>query len=240
MNLQEYIASGILELYALGELSGQERSEVELNLARYPEFRAELSRVEETQEKLLLQTAIQPRTALKTALFQKIDTQKPGAKTVAMRRSGFWKLAAAAAFALLAISAYVAHQYQKKLDNRFDETGRNLNVITDPAFNNIVMTGTENSPNSLAYVYWNEHTSEVYLSIKNMKALTPENQYQLWAIIDGKPVDAGVFDSDAKDLVKMKNIAGHAAAFAVTIEPRGGKESPTLSTMQVSGNVAKG
>ncbi len=72
-----------------------------------------------------------------------------------------------------------------------------------------------------------------------MKSLAQENQYQLWAIVDGKPVDAGVFDSTTAGLLKMKALAG-AAAFAVTIEPRGGKATPSLETLQVIGNVVKG
>ncbi|HEY4654886.1 MAG TPA: anti-sigma factor, partial [Cyclobacteriaceae bacterium] len=62
------------------------------------------------------------------------------------------------------------------------------------------------------------------------------SQYQLWGIVDGKPVDAGVFDSDADGLIPMQRIRG-ASAFAVTIEPRGGNQQPTLSTLQVIGNV---
>ena len=40
--------------------------------------------------------------------------------------------------------------------------------------------------------------------------------------------------------LKMKDIQRGAATFAVTVEPRGGKTSPTLETMQVVGNVVKG
>ena len=69
--------------------------------------------------------------------------------------------------------------------------------------------------------------------------LAQENQYQLWAIIDGKPVDAGVFDNNFKGLLKMKDVGTGAATFAVTIEPRGGRQTPTLETMQVAGNVVK-
>jgi anti-sigma-K factor RskA len=73
-----------------------------------------------------------------------------------------------------------------------------------------------------------------------MKALSLENQYQLWAIVDGKPIDAGVFDSNLSGLVKMKDITSGASTFAVTIEPRGGSVSPSLHTMQVVGNIVKG
>ena len=72
-----------------------------------------------------------------------------------------------------------------------------------------------------------------------MKELARENQYQLWAIIDGKPVDAGVFDGNFSGLHKMKEIAKGAVLFAVTVEPRGGKAAPTMDTMQVKGEVKK-
>ena len=44
-------------------------------------------------------------------------------------------------------------------------------------------------------------------------------------------------DSMKKHTYSMKNITSGAAAFAVTIEPRGGSENPSLETMQVVGNV---
>jgi anti-sigma-K factor RskA len=268
VNLQEYIASGILEQYAMGELSEQERSEVDQNLVRYPGLRTELARVEETQERLLMQAAVLPRAVVKATLFEKIDNQKPQAKIVPLEvtpsSTGFWKFAAVASFTLAVVSSYLAYEYHdrwkstetnlsdllaqnqrmaqdyNRVNQRLDKIEGDLDVIDNPAFKRVVMKGTDNAPNATAYVYWNESSNEVYLSIQSMKTLAQENQYQLWAIIDGKPVDAGVFDSHLKDLVKMKNITGGAATFAITVEPRGGKKSPTLSTMQVVGNVVKG
>jgi hypothetical protein len=38
----------------------------------------------------------------------------------------------------------------------------------------------------------------------------------------------------------MKDIESGASMFAVTVEPLGGKPSPTLETMQVAGPVSKG
>ena len=88
-------------------------------------------------------------------------------------------------------------------------------------------------------MYWNPNSEEVYLSIQNLKELSEANQFQLWAIVDGKPVDAGVFDSNTEGLQRMKPVSG-AVAFAVTIEPRGGNLAPTLETMQAMGNLSKG
>lgn len=56
---------------------------------------------------------------------------------------------------------------------------------------------------------------------------------------DGKPVDAGVFDWNVAGLLKMKGL-NDAAAFAVSLEMRGGKPTPSLETMHVIGNVVEG
>lgn len=266
MNIHEYISSGVLEAYALGALSEQERAEVEKNLALYPELRSELAQIEAAQEKMLMQAAIKPRAAVKAALFEKIPDHQPRAKVVPLRpeQNNFWKYVAAASIAMAVVTSYMAVHYRGKWQNteaslkgliaqnqriaqdydqvndRLDRIEKDLDVFDNPAFRRVVMQGTANAPASMAYVYWNEQTKEVYLSIQNMKELSKNNQYQLWAIIDGKPVDAGVFDADISGLLKMKDIANGVVTFAVTIEPRGGKESPSLETMQVAGNVVKG
>lgn len=45
-NFQDYIESGILELYALGELPAAEQAAVEAHAASHPEVRAELAQVQ--------------------------------------------------------------------------------------------------------------------------------------------------------------------------------------------------
>jgi anti-sigma-K factor RskA len=263
VNIKEYISSGILESYVLGELSADETREVDVNLVRYPELREELSLVEQAQEKLLLKVAVMPRTSLKQEVFERIPAEKSVKQVSLNDNSQFWKFAAAASIAVAIVSSILAYNYWNKLrstetdlvalreqnariaedynqvNQKLGDFEKELAIISDPAFVKIAMNGTANAPDANALVYWNESTSEVYLKIKNLKTLAQENQYQLWAIIDGKPVNAGVFDGNIAGLVRMKEIAKGASAFAVTIEPRGGKPAPSLETMQVSGTVKK-
>lgn len=262
MNIEEYISSGILKAYALGQLSAAERSAVEQNLAQYPELRKELAEIEAVQQELLRKAAIKPRAAVKTELFNKLSFNKPEAKVVSMQP---WKWAAAASIVLALITSYLAYEYHDRwrtsednlttliaqnrqmaqdyniVNQRIDKMQTDMHVIGSPEFSRVVMAGhAQNAPGSEAYVYWNEKTQEVYLSIQNMKELASENQYQLWAMVDGKPVDAGVFDMNTTTgLLRMKEMKG-ATAFAVTIEPRGGRPTPTLEKLQMIGNVVKG
>ena len=265
MNIEEYIASGILEAYVVGEVTAEERREVEKYLREYPELQAELDRVEEAQQQLLLRAAIAPRPAVKEKLFSALNTS-PGMKEVPVvsidslkQKLDAWRWAAAASITIAAVALYFAVSYHERwrsselslnellaqnqqvaedynrVNQRLDKIESAFNLMSDPAFRRVVMKGTPNAPEALASVYWSEASHAVYLNIQNLKALSQDKQYQLWAIVDGKPVDAGVFDVDLAGLIKMKDITG-ASAFAVTIEPKGGSVSPALETMQVMGN----
>jgi anti-sigma-K factor RskA len=62
-------------------------------------------------------------------------------------------------------------------------------------------------------------------------------QYQLWAIVDGKPFDAGLLietkTADNKyNIQKMKSF-GKAEAFAITLEKKGGSATPSMDKMYV-------
>lgn len=264
MNIKEYISSGILEAYALGELTDIERAEVEKNLSQYAELRGELSKIEDAQEALLQKMAIAPPLSLKAKVMQ---SAQPNGKVIAMDfSSGMqWKYAAAASIVIALGLGYLAFDYRSKWQHselalndlitqnrqvaedynrvnfRLDKMENDLKVVNNPSFAKVVMKGTPNAPQALASVYWNKETKEIYLSIQNMRELSREKQYQLWAEVDGKMIDAGVFDGNIAGLIKMKQaLKETVTVFAVTIEPRGGKSEPTVETLQVAGVVTKG
>ena len=282
MDIEKYIASGILELYALDELPAEERAEVEQALAQYPVLREELNAIEEGLEGLAMESAVAPPDFLKTSILDAID-QKSGsqeirgsvkqesgsqdsekeAKVVPMqpRANRLRSYVAAASITLTLVSTYLAVDYRGKwkesqlsyeqitqnlelqaenfnqVKQDLDKLEQDFNVLTNADFGRFDMASVVQGQDQFsASVFWNQKTLEAYLSIGTLKTLTQEQQYQLWAIIDGKPVSMGVFDHDAEGLLKMENVSG-VATFAVTIEPRGGSENPTLSAMQVAGNV---
>lgn len=268
MNIEEYISSGILESYVMDELSQTERAEVENAASQHPEIKEELQKIELSMEALAFATAVKPPSDIKDKLMAKVakepttEKQTPVVEMRPKESFGMLRYAAAASIIVALGSAFMAFNYWNKWQSaedrlstliaqneQFAENYNQVNlqlddiqnavaIMNNSAYKRVTMNGTDNSPESLATVYWNETTADVYLSIQNLKELSQDQQYQLWAIIDGKPVDAGVFDpANSNFLVQMKNIGPNAAAFAVTIEPRGGSENPSLETMQVVGNV---
>jgi len=77
-----------------------------------------------------------------------------------------------------------------------------------------------------AQVIWNTKTHEVFVAGVSLPAPPSGKQYQLWAIVDGKPVDAGVMHEIKNVAQKMKTF-DRADAFAISIEKEGGNPTPT-------------
>jgi anti-sigma-K factor RskA len=256
MNVEAYIATGILEAYILGELTVREQEHVAFQLQHYPALRDELVRVEKTMEQLALQAAVKPKAHIKDNILQSVGKRIKSQPTNA---SNFWVWLAAASVILACGFAYMAYNYYVRwsstsqqlaeIELRNQQIAQNLNtvnlelskiqdeinVVENPAYSRVILTGTNQVPDAKATVFWNASTQEVYLRVQHLQALSTENQFQLWALIDGKPVDLGIFDTE-NGLIKMKPTS-RADAFAVTIEARGGSPVPSLQTLQVMGNT---
>lgn len=109
-------------------------------------------------------------------------------------------------------------------------------VMSDPAMAVIKMPGTPGKEQHLATVYWNTKNKDVYVMPNKLPRPAKGKQFQLWALVNGKPVDAGVLDPACEGVCKMKNIA-KAQAFAITLENEGGSPTPTMQEMYVLGKV---
>ena len=107
MDISNYIASGVLELYVNGLLSEPEKREVEALAAKHPEIKQEIFHIEEALEAYAMAHRTTPKRNMKQAILDKIDTEeaknKPTAKVVQMS-SGFSRYAMAASVVGLLLS----------------------------------------------------------------------------------------------------------------------------------------
>ena len=264
MDIQAYISSGILELYLSGQLESAETQEVARMAETYPEIKAELEALEEAigafaeanydaspSDELLgnIMGAIAEADATqeKVASTPIVPLKEPSSK------SSNWRwIAVAAAVALLISLVFNFQQYnqlqqandqlsqlnqqQEQLASQFDRTSDILEVLASANSQIIDLKGLDLAPESKARVYWNDQSQKAYFRMEGLPQLTEEQQYQLWAIIDGNPVDAGVLLADGS-LELAKSFSGTASAFAVTIEPKGGSTAPTLDQMVLYGEA---
>jgi len=184
-------------------------------------------------------------------------------RPVLIQRSGFPRFVAAASLVLLLgsilLNLYLLSQYkhsiaqykellvsQEELTNanqsmntKLESFEAAISLIKDRRMAIVKMPGvpTSPAPSSMATVYWNTNSKEVYVLVNQLPKPETGKQYQLWAIVDGKPVDAGVFDlAEGPQLMKLKTIP-NAQAFAITLEKQGGSETPTMTAIFVMGKV---
>jgi len=186
------------------------------------------------------------------------------ARVSVVSRSAFWQryLAAASVILLLfstALNFYFFNRYKEYndryqalilsqnelvshnqiLQTRLLEYEKAVEWMKDPNMAVIKMPAMPNSPDpsSATTVYWDTRSKDVYLAVNKLPIPSTDQQYQLWAMMDGKPVDAGVFDiKDGAGMVKMKNIP-RAEAFAITLEKKGGSPVPSMDKLYVMGKV---
>lgn len=263
MDIKAYIQSGIIEQYVLGLADANERIELEQLRAAYPELNAAILDFEEALERIVISNATHPPPFIKSQLEKQLfphtittitEEEKPILlQPATVYNSGVWKYLAAACIILLIASTALnfyfysgyknsTQQYEALLAEKNTLQANNvlykqgLQMFQDSLMMRVPMNPLPGRGNNFATVLWDQKSKAVYLYTANMQQAPKGKQYQLWAIVDGKPVNAGMIDTDCEGVCKMTTI-DHAEAFAITLEKEGGNPTPTLTEMYVLGKV---
>lgn len=123
-----------------------------------------------------------------------------------------------------------------KLNEKEAETEKLIAFVGDTNTAQVRLKGLPLSPNSGATVLWNKTSGTVMIAVNELPLPPAGMQYQLWALDNGKPLDAGVFNTDTVSIQQLKQITS-AQAFAVTLERTGGSPVPTLDKMYLLGTL---
>lgn len=247
----------MIESYVLGLLSAEENLEMERACAEYPEIKAAREAFELLVEEQAMENAKPAPRELKQKIAAELFSDFESAPVIPVSSSPVrdrspktfrWlRYAAAASFILLVGSLWWNMNLKNEnreikaqledFNNRLAQAEQDARVIQGS--NKIaILAGTAFSPQSSATVYWDTTSHDVYLLVNNLPIPASDEQYQLWALLDGKPIDMGVFEITQKplQLYRMKN-AQAAQAFAITLEKKGGSPTPTLEKIVVLGNL---
>ena len=267
MDPKEYISSGILELFALGELNLEQSVEVEEIIKKYPEVRDEYNNIQKTFHITASVLLKSPSEQVKSALLAKIN-EKPATKiksvevpSIKAKNNTFkYLMAASVAFLILSLIANyflwsklseaknqiailndqkkIMVQEYEDVNRKLSQNSQDMKIMADRNFKMINLKGLEKSLTSDVITFWNPDTKKVYVKIENLPVPPSNKQYQLWALSNGKPINAGMMDVDPSDktLHPMRDIED-AQAFAITLEPKGGSVNPTMSEMYVMGSI---
>ncbi len=267
MNIKEYLASGILEQYLLGELSPAEDREVEHLIVKFPEIRHECFILGDVFEKMCLQTGIEPPSELKNQILQEIGgtiSVKVVAPEKPVRPTNYLALVAfITPFLGLLVAAWLAYTYQqdnkslkeqiaglhvqisqldaekKQLNTRIDQLSQDIQIMNSPEFKPVDLWGQPIAPQAHVRLFWNQETQDIFLKTDHLPTPETAKQYQLWAIVRRVPVSLGSFDiPEDGSPIRMTGVT-NAVAFFISLESSGGADIPTPGSIFVSGSVPR-
>lgn len=241
MNIQEYIQSGAIESYVLGLADDEDVAE----LQRLRDVHPEVAAAVEAAEKWLLDHAnahaVAPAEEIRANFLHMLKTEAKMPVTAAapatavpvyrLRSSNRYKYLAAASVILLLLSVGYIYYLQRN----YDRAVADYALVSNPAVIKVPLKGVAGKETAGATLYWDSKNKNVYLDAARLPKAPAGRQYQLWALVDGKPIDAGVLEN-CPGVCQLKTIQ-RAQAFAITLEKAGGSPTPTLTQMYVLGNV---
>ncbi len=263
MDIKDYISSGIIESYVLGSVSPQERKEVECMSHIYPEIDEVVKKQQKIIEDFAMANSVKPPNSLKAKIFEHIKEinnleNKATVVPISESKLNIFRPISIAASILLLIFGYGYYQLNKEnkvlatsltelvlvkeevsaLNKANKEFENKISFYKDELTTKVELLGTENHSDLALSLFWNKSSNQVVVYGNSLPKLSKEKEYQLWAIIDSVPVSLGKLDSVEETIafIALDN-NGKIEAFAVTIEPVGGSEFPTMEEMQVVGNA---
>lgn len=263
MDVQEYIASGILELYVAGQLSEKENLEVYALAIEHTGIQNEIEAIEASI--LALSKTASPGLPLGFDIVkQKIEVDKE-IKVVDFKKKDVnwtWYLGWAASI-LLTIGLFwmftqnnelqsqiqLAEQENLKLEQQIADSDASLeqsqdllNTIRDKDIAVVALGGQAVSPTSYAKAYWNKTEQKVFIDAQGLPEPPDGFVYQVWSLKLNPltPTSLGLLDDFTTDENKVFALvnANESEAFGITLEPAGGSEGPNLEQLYTLGAVS--
>ncbi len=261
--MEELITSGKLELFVTGSLPLEERDAVTAMIKKHPEVRREVEKIEQTLLTLGATVAPPITAQIWTTILKGID----GVKYLPKEQGTNWTAITgwAAAVACM-IGLFWSLNEKNSIQNDFDivntknvvlteektnantalkETTVFLEILKDKDYKSIALPGNQAvSPDAFATVYFNAKEGVAVIDASGLPIPPADKEYQVWSLIMDPltPSSMGLFNkntaiSSENQVYKFENLP-ETQAFGITLEPKGGSESPNLAQLYTLGAVA--
>jgi anti-sigma-K factor RskA len=111
-------------------------------------------------------------------------------------------------------------------------------VMTDRSITPVAMYGVGYHAICRCTMFWDKNTGKAYIMIHHLVPAPDGKNYQLWAMVNGKPVSAGIVNEKIRGrFIEMPNVPETSTAFIVTLENAGGSTTPTESETYLAGKI---
>lgn len=239
-------------MYVMDLCSQQERDELDALRKMHPSIEDAITEFEMQLENKLMQDAIVPGHLIDTKIINSIKQNNKVNFTATKSNSNkiIWlqSVAAAAILLLLISSVFNYFLYKKSSQQQILLAKQNIpivptlpvsdyNILKQPTITPVAMYGV--APHSICRctMFWDKPTGKAYIMIHHLPTASGYN-YQLWALVNGKPQSIGVINDAIRDrFIEISNVPANATAFTVTLEKLGGSPSPSVDETYLSGHI---
>jgi anti-sigma-K factor RskA len=250
-NIKEIIESGILELYVLNQLGPEESAEVELLSTQHTEIAQEIHEISLSLEKYSQLMAVPPPSSLENKIFDNLPPKDrsnlPPNDEIPHSSSGSSKMVTILLTAIALLNAFLYYNQlnkNKSLESDFAKKSQIcdsiantqqqqyaiLEAISAPGNQIVKLAASEKYAGIDLYLHSNTKTKQNLIQIVEAPTLQVNQTMQLWALKEGQaPQPMDLFVS-SQDFVKV-GFVDDATTYAITIEPKGGSSSPTMSNL---------
>ncbi len=239
-----FLDTDLLEKYLLGTTTLEESNQVERYIAMYPEVRETYNELQENLEAFAKMHALKTPEGLKNRILERIRAQQAG-------RRRFQRFAIAATIAVLlsvGTSFFFYNQNQslqqentivnnkiKTLEadmlSQLEDVRNQFIVLNNPSTRKFMVNGNKKARELKAVAYINPVKKLSYINVRNLPNLPEDQCYQMWAEVNGEMVNLGVIKEIAdKDKLLALPYAENAVSY-ITIEPKGGNNTPTVQNI---------
>ncbi len=254
MDIENYILSGIIEQYVMGLCTVEEKIELEILRQQHNVLNDAIVSFELSMEKKMMNDILWPSEETDEKILRAINSLGipvlPINKTTHKAANMGWlKPVAAAASILLVISAFFNYNLfnknkvqQKQLalanEKPVSLPSADYNILKNPTITPVAMYGVGYHAICRCTMFWDKKTGKAYIMIHHLVRSSDKKDYQLWAMVNDKPVSVGMINDAIRDrFIEVSNVPANATAFIVTLENTGGSPSPTLQETYLQGRL---
>lgn len=129
---------------------------------------------------------------------------------------------------------------QTALNDKIARYTKEAEMAAQPGIQPIAMLSTQPGHPMAATFYWNKAKHIAFVSVQKLPPAPEGMQYQLWAIVEGKPVSLGMMDNSVVANGGMQRVPDAVMAgqiFCVSLEKEGGNPSPTADKIYLMGKM---
>lgn len=229
----------------MDQLSPAEKAEVEGYLKTYPELRYEIREIERSLEVYAGSAALKSPAGVKEKILHSLRNNLEETSNVNTPSFSIWPLATVALALALLLFGYFYFQKDKEtkqlrseikavVDTCQAKTNELMNhldllrQLTEPNNKILPFTATPGFASTDLYLHTNKTTKRNFIQVRNLPDISENQSFELWSIKpDQPPMPLTVFGKPVNGLIEVAYV-DDTAVYAITIEPKGGKNTPTM------------